>query len=155
MSWFTVLEIAGILFVALEYLTAHFDKYNSFRAWLEGFPEERLKRPEESSDDEKVKIRACLTMLERMSAGIGQGMFSLDYVANVANKNLRRNFKSLRLHIKHIRKMRGSEKIYDGHEWLAFELEAQSAPPEKVFPPDWRSRSVFKPTKDFLRIRSR
>lgn len=137
----------------LDYLTAHFDTYNTFRSWLDGFPEARLSDPGQFTSEERDRISSYLRMMERMSVGIGQGMFSFDYVSNVANKNIRRNFVALKPYIDALREERQSQKIYDAFEWLSFELERYSD--ERVLPEVLKPNGVFSPKRDFLRIHSR
>lgn len=139
----------------LDYMTAHFDAYNSFRGWLLSFPPERLRRPEELTDEEIGKIREYLTMLERLSVGVGQGMFSFDYISNVTNKSIRRNYVLLRPYILRSRHIAKSPRVFDAFEWLCFELDREAAKDEKILPVEWSCNDAFKPTKDFLRIHAR
>ena len=119
----------------LDYLAKHIDHNLEFQEWLRSFPKSRLLDPNGLTKDETKHIRSYLIIMERLSVGVRQNVYSMEIVANVVGKQSRRNFVYLKPYIDAVRSENNNTRIWDSFEWLAFNIDKAS--PENIIPNDW------------------
>jgi len=127
----------------LNVLATYHEDVRSFIEWnrlVEN--KERLETPESLVPEDRNIITRYLTVCERLSVGVRQGVYSFEIVKSAISKSLRINYVKLTPYIQSRRELVKSDKVYEQFEWLCFELEKNSL--ESRLPSDWKISAAAK-----------